>query len=704
MLKKVLEIGDTIFTYVFLAEMILKWFAYGFSKYFSDGWCCIDFFIVSISMIGIFVSLLGYDDIPAFKIMRTLRALRPLRALSRFEGIRIVVNALIGSIPAIINVMLVCLIFWLIFGIMGVQLFSGKFYKCVYPNNSRLMGHDEVANRTECLERGFVWQNSKVNFDNVLNAYVALFQVATYKGWIEIFADAADIPSDLDIQPRKEQSIGFLMYFVVFIIFGSFFTLNLFIGVIIDNFNSQKKKLAADGKDLFLTESQKKYLKQMKKIGNKKPQKALPRPSFWLSRVFFDITSSQKFDIFIMSCIMLNMMSMCLEHYNQTDEFEKYLAYINYVFITIFTTECTMKMIALHWRFFKIPWNVFDLFIVIISILGVASEEFLKHILFFSPTILRVLRVIRVGRILRLVKGARGIRTLLFSLAISMPALVNIGLLLFLVIFIYAIFGMNMFMNVSYGLYITELFNFETVWQSIITLFPLTTSANWATVLEGVSIDLPKCGYNSTINKTINYDCGNNIVAIPFLVTYLVFTFLVVVNMYIAVILENFSEAREEVQQGLTDDDYDMYYDHWKSYDPKGTEFISYDRLSEFIDTLEDPLRIPRPNRLKLVSMDLVICENDRVHCMDILDALTKNFLGAAEEVESDMLEDVAKIKERPKTYVPIETTLERARKHYCAKLITNFMRKCAEKKKEEKVKKQIKESSIAHTEDTNNI
>lgn len=67
------------------------------------------------------------------------------------------------------------------------------------------------------------------------------------------------------------------LYFVFFIIFGSFFTLNLFIGVIIDNFNEQKKK-AGGSLEMFMTEDQKKYYNAMKKMGNKKPLKAIPRP------------------------------------------------------------------------------------------------------------------------------------------------------------------------------------------------------------------------------------------------------------------------------------------------------------------------------------------------------------------------------------------------------------------------------------------
>lgn len=71
------------------------------------------------------------ENLRVLRSLRTLRALRPLRAISRWQGMRIVVNALMYAIPSIFNVLLVCLVFWLIFSIMGVQFFSGKFYKCL---------------------------------------------------------------------------------------------------------------------------------------------------------------------------------------------------------------------------------------------------------------------------------------------------------------------------------------------------------------------------------------------------------------------------------------------------------------------------------------------------------------------------------------------------------------------------------------------
>lgn len=179
-------------------------------------------------------------------------------------------------------------------------------------------------------------------------------------------------------------------------------------------------------------------------------------------------------------------------------------------------------------------------------------EKFIKSLINFSPTVLRIVRVVRVGRVLRLVKGARGIRTLLFALVISMPALLNIGLLLFLVMFIYAIFGMNFFMYVKYDAGINELFNFETIFRSVITLFPLCTSAGWSGILTALTNDQPPYCDPTKSNplSVARGDCGNSTVAIPFLVSYLIISFLVICNMYIAIILENFSQAREEVQQG----------------------------------------------------------------------------------------------------------------------------------------------------------
>ncbi|KAH8411256.1 hypothetical protein KR215_000948 [Drosophila sulfurigaster] len=711
-LQDILYYMDRIFTVIFFLEMLIKWLALGFKVYFTNAWCWLDFVIVMLSLINLAAVWSGADDVPAFrsmrtlralrplravsrwegmkvslinfvaslvgaggiqafKTMRTLRALRPLRAMSRMQGMRVVVNALVQAIPSIFNVLLVCLIFWLIFAIMGVQLFAGKYFKCEDTNGTKL-SHEIIPNRNACESENYTWVNSAMNFDHVGNAYLCLFQVATFKGWIQIMNDAID-SREVDKQPIRETNIYMYLYFVFFIIFGSFFTLNLFIGVIIDNFNEQKKK-AGGSLEMFMTEDQKKYYNAMKKMGSKKPLKAIPRPRWRPQAIVFEIVTDKKFDIIIMLFIGLNMFTMTLDRYDASDTYNAVLDYLNAIFVVIFSSECLLKIFALRYHYFIEPWNLFDVVVVILSILGLVLSDIIEKY-FVSPTLLRVVRVAKVGRVLRLVKGAKGIRTLLFALAMSLPALFNICLLLFLVMFIFAIFGMSFFMHVKEKSGINDVYNFKTFGQSMILLFQMSTSAGWDGVLDAI-INEEACDPPDN-DKGYPGNCGSATVGITFLLSYLVISFLIVINMYIAVILENYSQATEDVQEGLTDDDYDMYYEIWQQFDPEGTQYIRYDQLSEFLDVLEPPLQIHKPNKYKIISMDIPICRGDLMYCVDILDALTKDFF-ARKGNPIEETGEIGEIAARPDTegYEPVSSTLWRQREEYCARLIQHAWRK----------------------------
>lgn len=133
------------------------------------------------------------------------------------RGEKVVVNALIQAIPSIFNVLLVCLILWLIFAIMGVQMFAGKYFKVLLNRRGRtpeaylklslvylqcvdaegeVVSVEFVKNKVQCEAlaetHNYTWQNSPMNFDHVGKAYLSLFQVATFKGWMQIMKDATD--------------------------------------------------------------------------------------------------------------------------------------------------------------------------------------------------------------------------------------------------------------------------------------------------------------------------------------------------------------------------------------------------------------------------------------------------------------------------------------------------------------------------------
>ncbi|XP_036331768.1 sodium channel protein 60E [Rhagoletis pomonella] len=627
-LKRVLYWTNFSFCLIFVIEMVLKWLALGFSKYFTSFWTILDFIIVFVSVFSLLIE--ENENLKVLRSLRTLRALRPLRAISRWQGMRIVVNALMYAIPSIFNVLLVCLVFWLIFSIMGVQFFGGKFFKCL-DDDGELLPVTEVNDRAECIKQNYTWINSKITFDHVGMGYLALLQVATFEGWMEVMADAVDARG-VDLQPQREANLYAYIYFVIFIVCGSFFTLNLFIGVIIDNFNMLKKKYEGGVLEMFLTESQKHYYTAMKKLGRKKPQKVIKRPINHFLAMFYDLSNSRRFEIAIFVLIFLNMLTMGIEHYNQPHSVFFILEVSNAFFTTVFGLEAIVKIIGLRYHYFTVPWNVFDFLLVLASIFGILMEDIMID-LPISPTLLRVVRVFRIGRILRLIKAAKGIRKLLFALVVSLPALFNIGALLGLITFIYAILGMSLFGHVKLQGALDDMVNFQTFGRSMQLLFRLMTSAGWNDVLESLMIQPPDC--DPFFNKQTNGDCGHPLLAITYFTSFIIISYMIVINMYIAIILENFNQAHQEEEIGIVEDDLEMFYIRWSKYDPHATQFIHFGQLSDFIASLDPPLGISKPNTVALVSFNLPISRGNKIHCLDILHALVKHVLGHVEETDN---------------------------------------------------------------------
>ncbi|XP_061500103.1 sodium channel protein 60E isoform X4 [Anopheles gambiae] len=627
-LKRILYWTNLVFCMIFIIEMFLKWIALGFTKYFSSFWTILDFVIVFVSVFSLLIE--ENENLKVLRSLRTLRALRPLRAISRWQGMRIVVNALMYAIPSIFNVLLVCLVFWLIFSIMGVQFFGGKFFKCVDEDGELLPIHI-VNDKWQCYALNYSWVNSKITFDHVGMGYLALFQVATFEGWMEVMADAVDARG-VDLQPQREANLYAYLYFVIFIVCGSFFTLNLFIGVIIDNFNMLKKKYEGGVLEMFLTESQKHYYTAMKKLGRKKPQKVIKRPINQFLAMFYDLSNSRRFEIAIFVLIFLNMLTMGIEHYDQPHAVFFVLEVSNAFFTTVFGLEAIVKIVGLRYHYFTVPWNVFDFLLVLASIFGILMEDIMID-LPISPTLLRVVRVFRIGRILRLIKAAKGIRKLLFALVVSLPALFNIGALLALITFIYAIIGMSLFGHVRQQGALDDMVNFETFGRSMQLLFRLMTSAGWNDVLESLMIQPPDC--ELALDFSINGDCGHPLLAITYFTSFIIISYMIVINMYIAIILENFNQAHQEEEIGIVEDDLEMFYIRWSKYDPHAGQFIHFNQLSDFIASLDPPLGIPKPNTVALVSFNLPISKGNKIHCLDILHALVKHVLGHVEETDN---------------------------------------------------------------------
>lgn len=243
-----------------------------------------------------------------------------------------------------------------------------------------------------------------------------------------------------------------------------------------------------------------------------------------------------------------------------------------------------------------------------------------------NPSLLRVIRIFRIARLLRLLEFAKGVRQLLVALVISLPALLNIGTLLFLVIFIFAIIGMSTFGHIIKQGAIDDNVNFETFGNSMMLLFRLATGAGWNDILDALMVQPPDCDFDYG-DDLPNGNCGFPLGAILYLVSYIIIVFLIIVNMYIAVILENVNRAQEPGDCIFKKDDLDDYYEKWESLVEGGKQYVSAHRLSHLVANLNEKFRIPQPNADILARLDIPIRIGDRVHCFDLLKALVKRLL-----------------------------------------------------------------------------
>ena len=218
------------------------------------------------------------DSLQALKALRALRAFRPLRMISRNKGMKLIVNALISSLPSMTNVTIVCLFLMLIFAILGVNFFKGKFQRCSIGD------YPDIVDKAACLAAGGAWVNKDENFDNVLFGTRTLVELMTTEGWVDVMDDGCDGVSPTE-QPREDAN-AFLSvpFFVVFMIFGSQFILNLFVGVIMDNFNKIKEKEELGS--LFVTDDQRSWIDAQRLGLSRKLQKRVEPPPGWRGKMF----------------------------------------------------------------------------------------------------------------------------------------------------------------------------------------------------------------------------------------------------------------------------------------------------------------------------------------------------------------------------------------------------------------------------------
>ncbi|XP_071672629.1 voltage-dependent T-type calcium channel subunit alpha-1G isoform X6 [Patagioenas fasciata] len=536
-----LTLSNYIFTVIFLTEMTVKVVAlglcFGEKAYLKSSWNVLDGVLVLISVIDILVSMVsdsGTKILGMLRVLRLLRTLRPLRVISRAQGLKLVVETLMSSLKPIGNIVVICCAFFIIFGILGVQLFKGKFFVC--------QGEDtrNITNKSDCAEASYKWVRHKYNFDNLGQALMSLFVLASKDGWVDIMYDGLDAVG-VDQQPVMNYNPWMLLYFISFLLIVAFFVLNMFVGVVVENFHKCRQHQEEE-------EAKRREEKRLRRL-EKKRRKAQCKPYYSdYSRfrlLIHQMCTSHYLDLFITGVIGLNVITMAMEHYQQPKVLDEALKICNYIFTVIFVLESVFKLIAFGFRrFFQDRWNQLDLAIVLLSIMGITLEEIeVNASLPINPTIIRIMRVLRIARVLKLLKMAVGMRALLDTVMQALPQVGNLGLLFMLLFFIFAALGVELFGDLEcddthpcegLGRHAT----FRNFGMAFLTLFRVSTGDNWNGIMKDTLRD---CDQEST--------CYNTVISPIYFVSFVLTAQFVLVNVVIAVLMKHLEESNKEAKE-----------------------------------------------------------------------------------------------------------------------------------------------------------
>ena len=165
--------------------------------------------------------------------LRALKSFRPLRFAFRIHQIRVVLTALWETLPRVLQTLFFCVLFWMMLGIIGVNLFSNQFHHCTGLDDKELIN---INTKQDCLntENG-VWENLTFNFDNLGEAIHTIFIMSTLSGWNDIMYHGTDV-TGIDQQPKRDNYKFGAIYFVVTVAFAAFFTFNMILSTVIEHF------------------------------------------------------------------------------------------------------------------------------------------------------------------------------------------------------------------------------------------------------------------------------------------------------------------------------------------------------------------------------------------------------------------------------------------------------------------------------------
>ncbi|XP_077188346.1 voltage-dependent R-type calcium channel subunit alpha-1E isoform X1 [Paroedura picta] len=539
-----LEKTEPYFIGIFCFEAGIKIVALGFvfhkGSYLRNGWNVMDFIVVLSGILA--TAGTHFNTHVDLRTLRAVRVLRPLKLVSGIPSLQIVLKSIMKAMVPLLQIGLLLFFAILMFAIIGLEFYSGKLHRACYVNNSGELqeldpphpcGVQGCPAGYECRE--WIGPNDGITqFDNILFAVLTVFQCITMEGWTTVLYNTND-------------ALGATwnwLYFIPLIIIGSFFVLNLVLGVLSGEFAKERERVEnrrafmklrrqqqiereLNGYRAWIDKAEEVMLAEENKNSGTSALEVLRRATIKRNRTEamnrdssderVDISSvgtplarasiksakldgasyfrhkerllrisvrhmvkSQVFYWLVLSIVALNTACVAIVHHNQPAWLTHLLYYAEFIFLGLFLLEMSLKMYGMGPRLYF--HSSFNCFDCGVTVGSIFEVVWA----IFRPGTsfgISVLRALRLLRIFKITKYWASLRNLVVSLMSSMKSIISLLFLLFLFIVVFALLGMQLFggrFNFMDG---TPSANFDTFPAAIMTVFQILTGEDWNEVM-----------------------------------------------------------------------------------------------------------------------------------------------------------------------------------------------------------------------------
>lgn len=650
-----LQIAEYVFVVAMSIELTLKTLADGLfftpKALIKDIGGIGDVFIFIVSLVFLCWMPQQVPPQSGTQLLLLLRCVRPLRIFSLVPHMRKVVCELCRGFKEILLVSILLIVLMFVFACYGVHLFGGRLARCNDP---------DIRTRRECV--GFfmrkvfvtkmklqpaendtypvilvprVWANPRrFNFDSIGNAMLALFEVLSFKGWLDI----------RDVLLHRLGPVH-AIYIHIFVFLGCMIGLTLFVGVVIANYSENKGTA-------LLTVDQRRWCDLKKRLKIAQPLHLPPRPDHHKLRAFiYDITQNLLFKRAIAMLVMANSSLLCVS-WKSDEPHTIPLATVSAGFTILFTVEVTMKNIAFTPRgYWQSRRNRYDLFVTFLGVIWV-----IMHFMMMNDFSNSFGFVVVILRFFTITGKHATLKMLMLTVVVSVYKSFFIIMGMFLLILFYALTGVILFGNVKFGEHIGRQANFKTAPNGMAMLFRIVTGEDWNKIMHDCMVSPPYCSLADNYWET---DCGNFTGSLIFFCSFYVIITYIVLNLLVAIIMENFSLFYSNEEDALLSyADIRNFQNTWNMVDIQQRGLIPIRRVKFVLRLLKGRLEVdPEKDRLLFKHM---CYEMERLHngedvtfhdvlnmlsyrSVDIRKALQLEELLAREELEYLIEEEVAK-------------------------------------------------------------